>query len=260
MDQKLKAKHLCEHAQAMIAELKEQGLNLTLDECIWLNDLAREVENPSGGEHRHLAGSPSLAGDCWLWPFTIQGEDWLDSVMKWFSSDADSFALAAGYALAHGRNVDAFAGLSGYASTKKAIKKFRKKCNCTKAEFKFAVHEALEIDENNEELDEIEKKFTAEYNAKNNVADEESTDTTWADIIASMVAMTGLPEDIWLRQHSKNSTLRILRAINRQRQSESGESNMDANDPYVIACKNEGLAIREIKLRHALKEKDNGKQ
>ena len=247
-------KHLCEHAEAELRELREAGITPTLDEVVWINDLSREVENPKGGEKRHLAGAPSKAGDIWLWPFTIQARLWYQTTLEWFDGDAELEANALAFALAHARERGAFVALRGYLSARKAIQEWMKDLNCTDGELAAAIYDVVPHDD---EINKLEAKFKAEFNKLHNVAeDDENTDFTWDGFIDSLIAATGLPRDVWVRQESESKVLDVLQIIIKQRQAEAGDEDTapDPQDPYMQAVKNLGIAIKEIKRRHTEKK------
>lgn len=234
--------------------MKAAGIHPTLDEIVWINDLSRQVENPKGGEHRHLAGAPSRAGNVWLWPFTINGERWYEATLEWFDGNAKFELYALAFALAKGREAGAFQFLTGYHSAKKAIDEFVGDLDCTQDELEAAMKDVLPIDD---EINEIETRLKAEYNAKHDIAEEEKEEADWDGMVAHLQAATGLPEDAWRRQHSKDVALRVLNAVLKQHEALAGGSDNDApdpEDPYMVANKRLGLAIREIKRRHAQKE------
>ena len=252
-------KHLCEHAEAELRELKAAGITPTLDEVVWINDLSREVENPKGGEKRHLAGAPSKAGDAWLWPFTIQARLWYQATLEWFDGDVELEGNALAFALAHGRERGAFLALRGYLSAKKAVQEWMAQLNCTDGELAAAIYDVVPHDD---EITKLEAEFKKAYNELHNIAeDEEDTNFEWDELIDSLVAATGLPRDVWVRQESESKVLDVLQIIIKQRQAEAGgeDTAPDPLDPYNKAVQNLGIAIREIKRRHAeKKEPENG--
>jgi hypothetical protein len=249
-------KHLCEHAEAEIRELKAAGITPTLDEIVWINDLSRAVENPNGGEHRHFAGKPSRAGSVWLWPFTIQARLWYEDALEWFDGDVelDFFGLA--YALVHGRDPHAFLRLDGYQSAKQAIKAFQKQLDCTRAELSAAIVDVIPADD---EIAALEKKFEAEDRQKRNIAEKKPEAVNWDDLIAELVAATGLPADTWRRDYSQDMVLRILNIVRRQYMAMAGgdSKKLDEGDPYIIATRRLGIAIKEIKRRHKKRENED---
>ena len=243
-------KHLCEHAQAEIRELQAQGIQPTLDEIVWINDLSRAVENPKGGEHRHLAGEPSRAGSVWFWPFTIQARIWYESTFGWFDGNAELENNALAYALAHGRESGAFLHLTGYQSAKKAIEQWRAALDCTDEELAAAMFDVIPHDD---EIQRLEAKFKEEYNKAHGIEEEQQESIDRQSIVDELMAVTGLPRDVWIRQESESRTLNVLRIIARQQAAMAGiggDERPDPDDPYMQACKRLGIAIKEIRRRH----------
>ena len=251
-------KHLCEHAQAEIKELRAAGIQPTLDEIVWINDLSRAVENPKGGENRHLAGKPSKAGTVWLWPFTIQARIWYESTLGWFDGNAELENNALAFALAHGRESGAFLHLTGYQSAKKAIEQWRAAIDCTDEELAAAVFDVIPHDD---EIQQLEAKFQEEYNKAHGIEEEQPEDIDRQEIIDELIAATGLPRDVWIRQETESRVLSIMNIIARQQAAMTGapDERPDPEDPYMQACKRLGIAIKEIRRRHKEpEEKGNG--
>jgi len=242
--------HLCDQAKIAIQELREAGIEPTLDEVCWLNDLGRQVEDPEGGEHRHAAGQPSKAGNIWLWPFTIQGERWYEKTLKWFDGQPELEMYALAFALAKGREPGAFDFLSGYDSSKKAVDAFSSGAlACTQEELCAAIVDVMPGDS---EIDELEAEFLARDFSEQ---DEAPKPLNWDKLVETLVAATGIERDVWMRKDSKAHALAVLDAINKQQEAIAGgrakEVGPDPNDPYIVAVKNLGVAMRAIKERHS---------
>jgi hypothetical protein len=244
-------KHLCELAITEIQELRAAGIEPTLDEVVWINDLAREVDNPYGGENRRHAGKPSKAGNVWLWPFTIQARIWYQQAVEWFDGSLELQGDALAFALAHGREAGAFVHLAGYKSAKKAVCDWKSRLACTDDELSAAILDVMPMDD---ELAEIEARFNAEYNAKHNITEDEKPgkDFDWDESVDLLIATTGLPRDVWMREESEARALSVINVIIKQQLAMAGgKQRLDAGDPYIVAVKRLGLAIREIKRRHS---------
>jgi len=242
-------RHLCELAQATLKDLQAQGIEPTFDDVCWINDLARLVAKPNGGENRHLAGAPSKAGSVWLWPFTIQGERWYkDCALGWFEADMEMGTYAFAYALAHGRDPHAFQDLDGYQSAKKILGKFKHELNCTHEELCAAIVDVVDLDD---EMEAIQAGYKAAYDLAHNIAPDEDPDIEWSDLIAYLVAATGLPPETWNWQNSRESVMGIMNAVHKQHLAMSGAGSdaPDVQDPYIFASRNLGLAGRVIKDR-----------
>jgi len=224
--------HLSELAEAEINELKNNGLTLTLDQMIWINDLARKVENPDGGKARAAIGEPIPAGGVWLYPFTIQSHIWYEKVLDWFVGSDKLSLFCMAYALAHSREHKAFDKLTEYSEIKKVIKIWGKSLDCTYAELLIAVNRImasyddevpLEQDSNND------KDFVIEYDY----------------LISKLCANVGQSPEFWLSDVSREYFFKQLQTLIRQEQA--NDDKPDINDPYVVAVRNLGRAIISIK-------------
>ena len=91
-----KHRGLTDYARAEIEELRNEGVTLSDEQIIDINELAWEIESPS--KRVSLAkGKPVKCGNVWLWPLTIHSSAWFSEV----SSDWPSSEIALAYAMAH---------------------------------------------------------------------------------------------------------------------------------------------------------------
>ncbi len=83
-------------ARAEIDELRADGITLTDDDVVAINQLAAEVATPA--MIATLArGTPIEVGHVTLWPLTLAGADWYDS----YGYNTVDPEVALAYALAH---------------------------------------------------------------------------------------------------------------------------------------------------------------
>ena len=224
--------HLSQLAEAEINDLKEQGIEPTLNEIVWINDLARKVENPDYGKARTAIGRPIPAGGAWLWPFSIQGYLWYTEVQELFDDDDYLDVLSMAYSLAHSREVNAFAGLYDYKAVKKAVLKWAKGLTCTHEELLIAVTNLLGG---------YDEGIT--LNGEQEEAD--TPDVDYDYIISMLCTKVGNKPDYWLSEISREYVFKLLHTIHIQ---EAAENNLpDENDPHINAVRDLGRAILYIK-------------
>lgn len=232
-----KAQHLNELAQAQIAELRNAGIVLTDDELIWINDLARRVDNPPGGSTLP-AGCPVQAGNVWLWPFTVQSAAWYDKAVNWFDGQGEMETYCLAYALAHGRIEGASDKVWNYTNARFRVTQWRDHLACTHEELISAIAQVLpKADELGLEDDTGDKD------------DKPEKETDWSGLVASLVAAVGGDPDIWTRQVSKEFLLKQANTIAEQHR-EKGQAP-DPGDPCIRAQVDLGRAVTAIKKRHA---------
>jgi len=226
-------KHLSELAKAEIQELEEKGLMLTLDQKIWINDLCRKVENPEGSQPCMAIGEPIPAGCTWLWPFTVQAHMWYERVGEWFENDDRANLFCMAYALAHGRDVGAFTYLNDFKTVKSSVMEWGRKLNCSYDELTNAITAVLGSDDVVVAVDDD--------------SDEESIERSvnYDDIIAWLVTKVGQTPEFWTVFVSRDYLFKQVHAIHKQEAAQAGEP--DPNDPYIIAMKNLGTALIQIK-------------
>ena len=216
---------LNEHAAAELAELRETGIEPSLDECIRFNDLARRAEYPHGGSLLP-AGRPARAGSVWLWPFTIQGTAWYETAVMWFDGEGDLETYCVAYALAFGREPGAFDKLWDKRSALAAIKAWKKNLACTITEMEVAIHQVLNPPPTLPELEEDKKKKSEEDK------DARASDYL-AELVRDMIAMVGGDPDIWMRQVCKDWVLEQIHTICQQHAAVGDKP--DGNDPKIKA-------------------------
>lgn len=193
-------KHLHERAEAAINGLRAEGIDPTLDEVVWLNDVARELDSGSPLS----AGIPYRAGDSlWLWPFTIQGAAWYARVLDWYAEDEDGAFFALAYALAYGRQSGAFYLLQDAVAARKQVDSWKRVLRCTVDELTYAIRGCLSQDDSQIRLpgEEIDGFREPDWGAE------------IADIIE---AVGGTPQQ-WECEVTRAYFNRQIAAVNRQR-------------------------------------------
>jgi len=219
-------------AEAEIASLKDAGIAPTLDETIWLNDLARKVDQP-GARSEIPAGRPVRLGSQWLWPFTVAASCWYTEAVTWFDGDGELEHAVLAYALAHGRQQGAFDELSDYRTAKERVRAWWKCIDCTVGELNMAVAEVLKDD--NQDLRPKED-------------DGDTSGGGYEELVQWLTAKVHGDPDVWMRQVSQRYCLKMIDVICQQH--EASEGVKDPNDPCIVAQRNLGIAAIEIRKRH----------
>jgi len=225
-------RHLSETAEREIKELQAKGLTLTHDDIVWINDLAREVENPSGGSTLP-AGRPARAGNVWLHPFTIAGIAWYEMVLPWFDGEDEYEILVLAYALAKGREADTLSFTSEYDDIKRALKKWKREIRATQKELTKAVAAVLPQTEHIPLAEDADKP--AEDSAG------------WGEIVATMVATCGGTPEMWECRVSKDYLFEQMRVMNAQ--NVAGDKKPNLNDPQIKAIREMGRCTLFIQRR-----------
>jgi hypothetical protein len=206
-------------AQMELENLQSEGVNPTWEQVAKLHILAERVECPKI-QKVTATGQPSRVNGLTLWPMTIQAGEWYQWACENLKTDSLVFALI--YAHTHARDLDAFGGLYDLDSSYSALKQFKSGLSCTLNEIVIAISE-LNGDE------------------EGKVEDTEETDMD--EVIAFLVAETGIEPEIWKSRVSikyVNEQIRTLNAI-------KSEASASMKVEYIEAERALGLAIIEIK-------------
>jgi hypothetical protein len=231
-------KHLTQLAEEEIRELQQQGIKLTNDEIIWINDLARKVENPEGTEKTCAIGRPAKAGNKWLWPFTIQAEQFYYDVLNWFSEDEKFSTFALAYTCAHARTENAFIYLTTREAALEAIGAWAKTLNCTYAELCEALAEILPSEE----------KIILEEDKEDNSESDELQTQNWDSIIAFLCKHVGETPQFWVTFASLSFIMKMMDTICEQYKADAQEP--DGQDPTIKATRELGRLLIKIKRDH----------
>jgi len=224
-------------AKAEIQGLKQAGIEPTLDEIVWLNDLARRVEYPDPPAPLAM-GQPVPIGGDWLWPFTIQADRWWRRTLDWFDGREELEAYALAYALAHGRIANAFDYLYTAESAARAIGEWADGLTCSRDELMGAIEKIL-----NKPSVILDGECDDDDDSCPGPEDNDE------QLVAWLVAGTGLPVEYWVRECSRAYCMAQIRAV--QAQSAAFGSKPSLSDPSVAAQRELGRAVLAIKEAHA---------
>jgi len=231
---------LSELASAEIDELRDQGMYPTDQDIVTINALAWEIQNPTN-EILSARGEPVRIPGAVLWPLTLQASDWWSDYGKWFTT-LDEQTKALGFLMAHGRRVCLRSRLATRSVARRAVFAWGRHLPCTFAQLQIAVGSVLEQmrtsgDDTNQADEEPDRTSGGEPDR-----------TSSGELIAFLVSSTGLDAEYWERRVSVPFINEQVRVIVKQLQVDDKPSK---DDPRIIAERNMGFALKEIKERLA---------
>lgn len=219
-------------AAGEIAGLRDEGIEPTADQIVWLDRIARRYDQPR--LDAPAAGEPVQAGDgCWLWPLTIQASRWYARAVQWFDGDAELEGLTLAFALAHSRTEGVFEFMPHAGTAQSRIEQWAGQLACTQAELIIAVNRVLHVDEGIPYLDEGESGASV---------------TTDADIVASLCAQCGGSPEQWERMVCRDYIWTQIRAINAQ---EGAGADGSARPEFESVTRDLGWALLAIRIAHS---------
>jgi len=230
-----------EIAKEIIASLRADNIEPTLDQIAELIELARRVQEPARKTSPWYEGTPVRAGENGptLRPLTIQAEEWFDWAVSAFADDklrGVAFCLAS----ERGRMEGAFEGLWAVAPAKRAIAEYSRTLACTRAELESA---AMRIMDETNPGDVIRSR---------NAAGDEAQGYDYGDLIAKLAAITGQPREYWLAQ-SRTYAFRVLQhAVNFAAQSGGLGAEKPQQDPDYLRASFD-LQAAEVLIREGAK-------
>ena len=175
------------HFDKEIAELKQRGISLndlTGDEILALVHAVDRIHKPFRDANLEAVGMPVVLSDgTTLYNLTIGATVWLDEyAADWWNAKTKTYFWAMVYALAHGRDKDAFADMVEREAARKKIVKFALKVHVTEDELLGGIERA------------IHKTDAGEGRATQGV--EQQTD--WGEILRTLEVATGIPCEHWV--------------------------------------------------------------
>lgn len=220
-------------AEATILDLREQGIEPTLSECIAINDASRLVSNAN--RDIAAAGCPVLVGnDVWMWPLTVQACRWLARASGWSGEDGDELSLLiTAFAYTHSRDYGIFDYLAEPARGVAAVVEWAASCPVTYSELLRGL-ELVTADD--PEVD--EDAYVAPVRGG----------ASLSSMVAALVDKTGIAPDYWERRASMDYIMQQAYTAVAQHAA-TGEGFSDA-DPWVQANQRLGLVEERIKAAH----------
>ena len=224
MDDRAKLNDL---ARDEITALEEaDGIKVTYDDVVLINDLAWRVTNHEG---RMLLsrGRPVYCGGAWLWPLTLRAYEWCE--VNNVALNTGSIELA--YAMAHGRSDGNELDEDGEQPIREAVKKWAKGLRCTAAE----LAEAIKQVDNQDASFEPPKLANGETMSA-------------GDFVAHLCATVGGEPDLWERRVSSGYAFAQVAALSVIQAQAAGKPS--GHDPRLRGERALGYAIKQIRERH----------
>lgn len=222
-------------AKAGIRELRELGIEPTLDEIILLHELGKKVQRNGRKSSREAAGRPVKAGDVYLWPFTIGASMWyMDGPVEWFRDNERMNIYVLAFALSHARDCSAFVELVDYRATVDAVKAWVKSVSATYAE--------------------LVDGITMLFDQTSQDTPHDQSDPDWGAFIGFLTKHYGGTPDFWRWEEPMNYCVQLC-SLAFQQERAAGQAP-DPNDPHVRATWDFRCAINAIKADR--KEGENG--
>ncbi len=230
-------RQLNQRAKAELETLQESGIELTWSDVVEINHLAWMIESPSGSL-LSARGEPVRIPGAILWPMTLQAHDWWLDHDEWFNG-IDEQTKALGYLLAHGRRACLRARLATRPVARRAVFSWVRRLPCTVEELTIGVGTILEQGQGVE--DEIPQDAKAEE-----LQDDDGGKLSTGQLVAFLVANTGLPGDYWERKVSAAFIGEQVQTIVRQGNCDDKPAK---DDPRIVAERNLGYALMQIEDR-----------
>lgn len=218
---------ICMTAAAKIKELREAyGIEPTLDEVICLHELGKLCENPPGDETRYLRGEPELAGNVWLFPFTIGASLWWRDAMQKVGANDPAAGYLLPFALHHARHPDVLNRCQTLKQIRAEVQEFVRGLSCTVAELDYAIDRILPATENT-------------------AAESEHKPVDWAEVVGVLCRyFKGTTPDYWLWATAMDVAVSLLSKSAKIMEAEG--DTFDERDPAFRAVHNLQMACNEI--------------
>ena len=260
------AKRIHKLAKEAIRRLRVDGIEPTLDEIVWLHELANATEQIS--DPAYLLFASKKVGNISIYPMTIGARVWMiTQATEWFQDDELMFDLAILYAYSHSRNASAFK-FETRKEAGKAILRWAKTLEITEKEILSAFtnlaseaedHASEAINVLAEVLYQIKENPLSlnltgaiKFLKKNEMAiDSELPKVTWPIpyVAALMHYYPGKSEEEWLWDTSEQLGLELIKKSIAMEKVEDDKA--DPNDPALLAFSAFKKAERQIRSHHA---------
>jgi len=221
---------LCKTAKNEIRDLRQDyGVELTIEEILWLHELGKKLESPSGDDRRFAIGMPAKAGNVYLWPFTVGASIWWqDCGIPWFGESGEYFgSYSLAFCLAHARgaetpirsidgwverivrkaagesNQSVLADLTDRVKAKKAIRNWALNIGCTFRELREAIEEVI-------------PKVHVDTPTEKSEESEVISKVDWEAIANTIALQTGTDPQYWIWKTSEDSCLKAYAQASRQ--------------------------------------------
>lgn len=226
-------------AERHIRELRERWhIEPTLEECLWIVQLAERVLNPVAGTRMELAEIPERVGvsDEWLHPLTIGAALWFtERASAWWADDRERLFKAIAWALAHARDRELFAAAATREAAADLIHAWALSLTCTRQELEAAVDRGL-----------------PSYDGRGGADPHKRQSMDWAALITELEVATGLPARHWVWELSREATIRAWWASRSVIAAQGGRSVPAGPNPADEAVQALAAAKLEILKSHGV--------
>jgi hypothetical protein len=215
--------YLSQLAEAEIDALQSEGITLTAEEIVRINELAKRVESPQ--TRMELSrGIPVEVGGAVLWPMTLAGSDWFQRIGCQIGGEKkQTYALA--YSMAYGQKTELPHTVKEACDV---VGRWARTLRCRHGELIEAIRQVH---------DQWEQLDLGEGGPKSSIG----------EISSMLTAMTGLAPEVWEYQCSIKYVLNMLDTITRQN---SAEGKSTKHDGRIKAERALGLVVHKIRKKH----------
>ena len=191
--------------QSVLQDFKDQGMSaadMTADELEALVHAVERVNNPYSDVNADLCETPvEVCKGLYLWPLTAGAYMWLEEYAgRWWKKSTAMYRWAQTYALANGRDPEAFAGLTDKWTARRAIVKTALRFACHRAELAVAKNRCYGV-----------RQFDVEAPKPAAAPDEQATD--FAQFAAMLEVESGISAKSWLFGRSLASLVKTYRRM-----------------------------------------------
>ena len=207
-----------------VKELRERfHIEPTLDDILWLHDLAKRVMRPGGAPHAGLAGAPVRVGNLTLWPMTIGAGEWFATVGLPLCEAKNAMGIyVTAYAMACARQPEVLLPIASWSQLRDCLKQFRRGMGVRAKELVAAVQCVLERDS-------IEMTGRGD----DELEPERDDIGTYRKLIAKLLTCyPGSSPDYWRWGLARSDAIRMVAAWHEQ-QTRPGQPQ--GEDPYFKA-------------------------
>ena len=210
-----------------IRKLESEGIKLTPNEIVYLYTLGEMASRPNND--KLLDYCYKSYGNYRCYPLSIGAKLWLQYLMKELPSEDQLIEMAAFYAYANSRNMDAFK-FDSIPELKRVVREFASNINITDEEMARLITDIS----------------TAEIEYKKAHNDEKEADLYPA--LALLINTFGKDKNYWLWEESCDNCERMIKeAISIKMEKANAKGKLDTDDNSVLAFYNLKKVVKDIR-------------
>jgi hypothetical protein len=193
--------------QQAIQEIKDTGVEPTVDEIVWLHSLAVKYILPSASRPSLYLRSPLTFKGVRFHPLTIQARMWLERcAFEWWPGEQNVVPLLA-FAMGVSFEAYVFDPLYDQGDATKTYTEFLRGCKLTAEELTWCVSQVLGIGDEVAEVADVKGLLKQ----KPEPDDPDCPVLEWGEIVNKLVAATGLHPRTFLSEMSEDACFDLLR-------------------------------------------------